>query len=482
MRHSRTSPHTFHHKRRLRRLGGRLTAALAAATAAALLIPAGSGAAQPTQEVQPAQTLDDAVTVDFSTDLGAPQHRASGILYGLTEDGSQPPDEFFTGIDFRYERAGGAQLGSPGGWVAGDYERRWDSTLAQYQRTVELGGTFQMLPHDLWGADGTTSPRFPGDNGDWSDYDAFLDRLISDIRSAGINPQWDIWNEPDITQFWNRSQEQYLEMWDRTYARIRAELPETVIVGPSTAGEPATDNGWWNTYLDHVADAGTVPDIISWHEIGGGSHGQDPVGSKAAVDQMLASRGLAVDDYSVNEYAWPDQQNPGNSGWFISRLEHADVDGLRANWASGDQLHDNMASLLTQVDGAYQPLGDWQLYNFYAEMTGTRAEVTPGNDLDGYATGDDEAHRAAVLLGTKGSTGSMSVDLTGLDAVAGLVQDGTVRAVVERVPWNNGGVVTGPQTVSDEQLTVEGNAATVTIPWSDYHDAYTVTLLPSDAS
>ncbi|MEO3752503.1 beta-xylosidase [Streptomyces sp. B6B3] len=465
-------PHTFRRKRRLRRLGSALAATLAAATAA-LLVPAGSGSAQ---------TLDDSVTVDFATDLGAPQHRASGILYGITEDGANPPDEFFTGIDFRFERAGGAQLGSPGGWVAGDYQRRWDSTLAQYQRTVDLGGTFQMLPHDLWGADGTTSPRFPGDDGDWSDYDAFLDQLISDIRAAGITPQWDIWNEPDITQFWNRSQEQYLEMWDRTYARIREELPDTVIVGPSTAGEPAPDNAWWTTFLDHVAEAGTVPDIISWHEIGGSPHNQDPAASKAAVQQMLSDRGLTVDDYSVNEYAWPEQQNPGNSGWFISRLEHGDVDGLRANWASGNALHDNMAGLLTQVDGVYQPLGDWQLYRFYAGMTGTRAEVTPGADLDGYATGDDAASRAAVLLGTKGSTGTMTVDLTGLDAVTGLVQDGTVRAVVERVPWNNGGVVTGLQPVADEQLTVEGGAATVTIPWTDYHDAYTVTLLPPEGS
>jgi hypothetical protein len=107
---------------------------------------------------------------------------------------------------------------------------------------------------------------------------------------------------------------------------------------------------------------------------------------------------------------------PRRRGRHRTRLEHADIDGLRANRASGDALHDNM-----------------------------------------------------------------TVDLTGLDAVTGLVQDGTVRAVVERVPWLNGGVVTGLEPVSDEQLTVEGNTATVTIPWTDYHDAYTVTLLPQEA-
>ena len=36
-----------------------------------------------------------------------------------------------------------------------DYQTRWKATLAQYKRTKALGGTFVILPHDLWGADGT---------------------------------------------------------------------------------------------------------------------------------------------------------------------------------------------------------------------------------------------------------------------------------------------------------------------------------------
>jgi len=32
----------------------------------------------------------------------------------------------------------------------------------------------------------------------------------------------DIWNEPDLgTVFWGRSQDQYLQMWGRTYYRFR---------------------------------------------------------------------------------------------------------------------------------------------------------------------------------------------------------------------------------------------------------------------
>ena len=99
--------------------------------------------------------------------------------------GSFPPDQYFTDVKFRYMRAGGAQLDSPGGWVSGRYDRRWNSTRAQLLRTRSLGGEFILLPHDLWGADGTAISRFPGDNGNWTDYDAFLTRLIDDVRATG---------------------------------------------------------------------------------------------------------------------------------------------------------------------------------------------------------------------------------------------------------------------------------------------------------
>lgn len=34
----------------------------------------------------------------------------------------------------------------------------------------------------------------------------------------------DIWNEPDLSVFWARSQDQYLQMWGRTYYKFRLVL------------------------------------------------------------------------------------------------------------------------------------------------------------------------------------------------------------------------------------------------------------------
>jgi hypothetical protein len=424
----------------------------------------------------PAQAAGDTLTVNFALASGAPVCRASGILYGVTEDGTGPADHFLTDISFRFARAGGAQLDSPGGWTAGTYQRRWNSTLAQYRRTADLGGTFIILLNDLWGADGTSSQRFPGDNDDWVDYHNFLDRLTSDVRACDMTPQWDIWNEPDYESFWQqRSQAQYLEMWRRAYHRIRAAFPDAVIVGASTSRSPSTDDPWWNTYLDYVRANNVVPDVVSWHSLNAHMVCVDPTTARQAMDSLLSRHGIPTREFQINEYGWPDQQNPANSGWYICRLERNDIDGLRANWATGQSLHDGMAGMLTRVDGRHVALAEWFLYRYYAAMTGTRVSVTPGKAADGYATKDDAA--AHVLLGNSGVTGDVTVNLTELTTLPA-VQSGRVRVVLYRFPHNGKAAIPGPVTVSDKVVAVSGGAASVTVPWTDAQDGYAVTLLP----
>jgi hypothetical protein len=415
------------------------------------------------------------VRVDLSQELGVPTRRASGILYGLTEDGEGPPDAFLTGMGFRFERAGGAQLESPGGWVAGRYERRWASTVAQYRRTIALGGTFIILVHDLYGADGTTIDRWPGDQGDWSDFERFLDRLIEDVRVAGMTPQWDLWNEPDLDLFWARSAEQFCEAWGRVYRKVRAAFPDATIVGPSTNCEPSENDEWWNAYLDFVAANDVVPDIVSWHEIGGRAHGQDPVASRAAVEEMLARRGLRVRDLQVNEYAEASQQNPGQSAWFVARLERAQIDGLRANWGKGPDLHDNLASLLTHGRDGYAPLGDWFTYRSYAGQHGVVVASEPDGAIDVFATRlPDDGRQARLLLGNHGgTTGPVVVVVAGLQA-AGL-QD--PRVLVERIPHDDGRPIRGPVLVRSAKVDLKGpTAVTIVVDYADAHDAFAITL------
>ncbi len=369
-------------------------------------------------------------------------------------------------------RAGGAQLDSPGGWVSGKYDRRWNSTRAQLLRTRALGGEFVILPHDLWGADGFGISRFPGDNGNWSDYDAFLTRLIGDVRATGVPVQWDLWNEPNITIFWNRPQSQYFELWRRTFQRIRAEFPTQLIVGPSCACTPST-GGWWTQYLDFVRSNNTVPDIISWHSLPG-----DPVSNVQVANQTLDSRGIPHPrPYQINEYGASNEQNPGDGSWYISRLERAGADGLRANWASGGNLHNDLGNLLVHNSaGQHQPKGEWWVYRFYGSQTGQIATVTPSQNYDGFAT--KAPGEAKILVGGGRTTGNIAVNLRRLDATEGIVKDNRVRVLAERIPYNNGGAVAAPVVAIDTTVTLTNNGTTVNLPHSNVDESFTITVLP----
>ncbi|MEU8607245.1 ricin-type beta-trefoil lectin domain protein [Actinoplanes sp. NPDC048791] len=420
----------------------------------------------------PARADDQSISVNFAATTAAPTYRASGWIYGMTENGTAPPDNFFTDIKYQAMRAGGAQLPG-GGWQGGGYDRRWNATRAQMLRTKALGGTFILLPHDLWGADGAGIPRFPGDNGNWTDYDNFLTRVITDVKATGVPVQWDIWNEPNLSIFWNRTQAQYFELWRRTYQRLRADMPGTLIVGPSLAGVPSTSGGWWGQYLDYVKANNAVPDIFSWHSLPG-----DPVANVAAANSSLGSRGIPHSrPYQINEYGAGDEQNPGDGAWYITRLERAGADGLRANWASGGNLHNDLGNLLTHNSaGQYQPKGEWWVYRFYAGQTGTGVSTTASAGYDAYATKADG--NAKILVGGGRTTGNIAVNLQGLNTTTGIVTNNQVRVQVQRIPHNNGGAVTGPTTVQDQNVTLNGNAATVTIANNTITDAYTITLLP----
>ena len=329
-----------------------------------------------------AQADNQSLSVNFAAATTAPTYRASGWIYGMTENGTAPPDHFFTDIKYQAMRAGGAQL--PGsGWVGGGYDRRWNATRAQMLRTKALGGKFVLLPHDLWGADGAPISRFPGDNGNWTDYNNFLTRVINDVKATGVPVEWDIWNEPNITLFWNRPQAQYFELWRRTYQRLRADMPGTLIVGPSLAGVPTTSGTWWNQYLDYIKANNAVPDIVSWHSLP-----SDPVANVAAANTTLGSRGIPHPrPYQINEYGASNEQNPGDGAWYVTRLERAGADGLRANWASGGNLHNDLGNLLTHNSaGQYQPKGEWWVYRFYAQQTGVAVATTASAGYDAYAT------------------------------------------------------------------------------------------------
>ena len=176
------------------------------------------------------QSSTNTAVVDLSVNKGTPKHLASGFIYGLPDAPANPnqiPSTFFSEIGFNYARAGGAQLDTPcRGWIWGpaEYRCRFQSALSNYQTTRKYGGNFILLPHEFWGTDhANSSTVWPGTGGSWTDYDNFVKQLISDVLANGMETGlvWDVWNEADGGYFWKGSQQQWIDLYVRTYKQIR---------------------------------------------------------------------------------------------------------------------------------------------------------------------------------------------------------------------------------------------------------------------
>ncbi|CRK13242.1 hypothetical protein HYQ45_013388 [Verticillium longisporum] len=371
-------------------------------------------------------------TVNLAEPSGTPAHLASGFIYGLPDntDGTANtdiPDRFIDGMGFNYCRAGGAQLPDGSlGWAAGQYEPRWLSTLSNYRTTRRHGGRFSLLMHDLWGADSLQGGSFswPGDNGNWTSYDAFLDRVFSDLRAneALEGLDIDIWNEPDLQSFWDSTQDQYLATWARTYARIRKDLPEVLITGPSTS-EPATaGSAWWQKFTAFIAANDAVPDIYSWHLLRTNRNLRESTDEWNTLRQRssLPERPIVISEYASNN---GDEQSPAGGVFYIAQLERHNTHGLRANWGSASKLHDLLANLLgKRPSGEYFPVGEWHVYDYYVnQMTGQRAATKPSTDeaFEVYGTHAGTVGSVKVLAAVRPVAGRRTyhVTITGLSSV-----------------------------------------------------------------
>jgi len=412
---------------------------------------------------------DDAITVDMGSLSGAPTYRASGFIYGISQDGSQPPNTLLTDLKITHLRCGGAQIGCPkGGYVNGQYAARWNAVKAYYAKAKAIGATLLVLVHDIWGADGACSvPNYPGDGGDWTAYTTFIAQLITDFKAAGMtgkDVRWELWNEPDYSGFWKGSQAQWLEMWKRGYQQVKAALPDAVIEGPSTAGGVG---GWFTAFLDYVKTNNVVPDYIGWHEAGGG----DPVNDAKSARSALSSRSINVTNLDVSEYGSSGDQTAGHSAWYLARFERAGLDGLRSNWGGGSGLYATMGALVTN---SWQPKGQYWIYKRYADQTGLQAAVTAGSQADAVAYLDAAARKSIIVVGNKGSvTGTVSVKITNIPA--DLQAAGAAQVLIENMP-DGTAAVTAPTTVSNSSMPLTANALTVPLSWTKAADGYAITL------
>ncbi|KAJ5122932.1 hypothetical protein N7448_009029, partial [Penicillium atrosanguineum] len=324
-------------------------------------------------------------------------------------------------------------------WGLQEYKGRLASTLSNYQTCRKYGADFIILPHDIWGTDHANfSTVWPGDGGDWSDYDLFVRTLMADLKAhdALEGLVWDIWNEPDIEVFWVRSQQQWIDLYIRTHKILRedAAFDQVQLSGPTLAYRPVSGNTWWANWLAQIAGNDTIPEQYAYHLEGEtGDWDNDLQNTNGTLTALLKSYGLPERQININEYANSAEQIPAGAAWWISRLERYDAFGLRGNWLSGWNLHDLFANLLTKSSEPldynatdYASAPEYQVYKYYnLNMTGKRVETSGTGDrlFDVYATVDSDKVR--ILSGARITTGNWQITVHSISSV-GLPSKGSV--------------------------------------------------------
>jgi hypothetical protein len=396
---------------------------------------------------------------------GAPQYHGSGFIYGISEDGTQPPTALLSGIKVRAFRAGRGVTGNCGQTA---WDTHWKVIKAYYSRAKELGVPLEILVSD----DYQYSCPLPGAGGDWTTFTTFMSQLIDNVKANGMtgpDVRWELWNEADYSGFWSGTQAQWLDTWKHAYQQIRAAIPGAIIEGPSLS--TGAGGSWMNAFLDYVKTNNVVPDYVSWHDAGGGG---DPVNDQATISRAISSRSITgVKGFDLNEYGSTGEQNPGHSAWFLARFDRAGIDGLRSNWAGGSTFFSNMGDLVTTN---WQPNSQYWIYKRYADQTGSRISVTAGTQVDAVAYQDACAGKSIIVVGNKGGvTGTVNVVIKNIPAW--LQTGGSTKVLLEKMPTGTA-ALSAPAVVTNAAAAVTCNAMTVAIDWATAADGYVVTLSP----
>ncbi|WP_369368719.1 hypothetical protein AB5L52_44650 [Streptomyces sp. CG4] len=383
----------------------------------------------------------EALSVNLASTRGPSTGVGEGILYGFTQDGSQPADQFIQPLGINAFRGGGW---FSGGWIKDNYQygaasrADVDSIIAQAKRLTRppYHTQYQVLVSDIYGANGgqPSNTTYPCDNGNCTNWISFIDSTVGALQASGLTFSYDIWNEPDISYFWTRgvNSAQYFQMWDTAYREIRRIAPSAQIVGPSFAFTPQGRADQWKTWLAHVKAAGTVPDMITNHDEG---DVDDPVTVSQALNSSLDAAGISRSPLSANEYQPSDRQTAGVTAWYLARFAQSGyTNAMRGNWVCC--MTPNLTGVLTQSGGSWQPTGDWWALRDYADLTGTLVDTSGQVGSTAISASEDSANKRAVAIigDSNGYTGAASVAFNGLASVPWLANTGRVHVTVHCSP------------------------------------------------
>jgi hypothetical protein len=230
------------------------------------------------------------------------------------------------------------------------------------------------------------------------------------------------------------------------------------------------------TFLTDAKASGTLPNIISWHELNGaGSIPSDVAG----VESIESSLGITARPIAIEEYGTSSQVGiPGDLVGYIANFERSGVNNAElAFWNHYGTLGDTLTNTGGSPNAAY-----W-LYRWYGQMTGNMVTVVPtGSDgvgLDGAASVNSAGNQVSVIFGS--GSGSTAVTVNGLSSLSAF---GSAAHVVLEQTMSAGrtSAVVGPQIISAGNYAISNGSITVPVSSMNSANGYHLLITPGGSS
>lgn len=481
-----------------------LAALLATATMAALAATSGAATAlaigNPTVTVHLDQTGCTENTNNTNCQI---THGSTGFLYGLTDDGVSS-DTTLNGLslDSNSVLVGKSPDGvqHPNGDVL--------NTTDQWKRNG--GGEIQVYMKEAY-------KNFPyvayGDGGMDGDYVPKLKEMVTKFNTKYPDLKDDIvwipFNEPDISDanYYNLTnynskydsvRTKFFEDWNKAVEAIRSVYPQARIGGPNNS---AYSDRFYRDFFQNAKEHGTVPDVVTWHELGSGFGSylsnfqkwktleKDVLSDYAPPENTGLKQGQTI-KVSINEYAWKDQNGkaieqvkPGRLLQYVARFEKTGAQGALPYWYPAGDL-DWLVTKNNQVTGSY-----W-LYYWYGLMKGDLLKVDLPDENGKpqvLASYNKDSNQTQILLGgSNESSYSTTLNLSALPDkypngahVTIYATDSTAPANLSNVSVNVPAASDGPYVVAEQDLSIANGQASLPLNNLKGDSAYYAVIAPA---
>ncbi|MFP8902757.1 LamG-like jellyroll fold domain-containing protein [Streptomyces atacamensis] len=423
------------------------------------------------------------LTVDLGSDTGRFHGGASGTLYGLYGP-DVPTNNLIEGMGLRTvstkAQDGPQHPGADALEVVKPLADSTDGDVYIYMTDIHRGFPYQ----------------WPGDTPEQK-LKLYREKIVKQVdqvlqlpKEYQDNVVFVPFNEPEGNMFgtgewsynkvsWLNDPDDYFAAWDDFHQLIKSKMPDARIAGPNTSILFDQVKG----FLTHAQAAGTLPDVITWHELSHPEAVRESVAKYRAWEKDLfkgtAKEGTQL-PVNINEYAFNYHTSvPGQMIQWVSAIEESKVDADIAYWNIDGNLSDSAVQ-------SNRGNGQWWLLHAYASMSGHTVKVTPpfpgeNYTMQGVATLDERKKQARLIFG--GSTGKGHITFAG---VPEKVFGDRVHAWVREIEWSGQvGDSSGPKLLTETNLKV-GDDGTVVVAFGDgalpklkESSAYEIVLSPA---